>query len=496
MAYDVDDLISTARKRLEQARTSDQHNREQARLDLQFLTLQQWDESQKTAREKQTPPRPCIVADRLTAFWNQVTNEVRRAQPSPRVAPRGSGATKATAEIMEGIVRRILYDSDSQLAFTEAAKYAIGSSFGAFRMDPELVNEDTNQHEIRVSPIYDPSTVYWDPFAKRPDKSDARWCLVVNVISRTEYAERWPDAEQSAGGFTAKDADVAEWLDPNGDKESVMVAEYWCVEEVGNAVALDKASDGKMPKSRGPRKKRVVCHIIDGVQELEEPTERPGKYIPIFQVEGNSVWVNGLRYVLSLIRGARDPQRILNWQETRLIELLAVQSNAPFWLTPKQAEGHEEQLRNAPNQNHFYLPYNPDPSAPGPPQRQNAEVPIAELSQAIAMKAQELRDIIGLQAPNLGGAQSSQQSGFAIEQLRTEGDTGTYHFTANLERTLKHFCRVLMDWIPVYYDVEQEMRILKADMTEDLVTVNSQNPVQPAAGGAPYLHDLTQGNYE
>lgn len=496
MPYDPQDLISTARKRLKEAQSAEEYNREQTRIDLEFLTLQQWSESVKTAREQQNPPRPCVVSDRLTAFWNQVTNEVRKAQPSPRVAPRGGGATKETAEVIEGKVRQILYDSDSQLAFTEAAKYAIGSSIGAFELDAEIVNPDTGQQELRVLPIYDPSTIYWDPFAKRPDKSDARWCIQLTVMSRIAFEETWPDSDAAQSNFVSKDQDIGEWMDPGGDKESIMVAAYWCVETVDDAVALgDDDENPGAPKGNGKKKKRVMRHMITGSEELEKPTTRPGEWIPIFPVEGNSLWVNGKRYTSSLIRGARDPQRILNWQETKMLEMLAVQSTAPYWLTPKQAQNHEKMLQNAPNQNYFYLPFNPDPENPGPPTRQNAEAPIAELAQSIAMKTQEIKDIIGLQDPNLGKAQYANQSGFAVQQLRTEGDTATYHFTDNLSRTLKHFCRVLMAWIPFYYDLEQDLLILKADMTEDQVQINTPQPVQ-GPNGQPYQHNFKNGNYQ
>lgn len=515
MAYDPDDLISTAQKRLEQAKAADQHNRDEAETDLLFRVLKQWDESVMNDRTQADPPRPCMVVDRLSAFCNQVVNEIRQSKPSPSVGPRGDGANKETAEVIEGKVRAILYDSDSELAFQEAAKYAVCSSTGHFRLDPEMVDEDTNQQTLRVNPIFDPSTVYTDPFAKMPGKTDARWRLVINIMSRIEYKERWPNAQATASDFFDKDRAAQGWMDPSGDKESVMVAEYWCVEPIkGNPVALggededdpkewpdggtyDKAAlELRRVKPKAKQKHRVVLHIIDGVEELEPPTERPGEIIPIFTVEGESFWVKGKRYVTSLIRAARDIQRLYNWEATKEVEILAMQATSPYLVTPKQVQNHESQWQNAPNQNYFYLKYNSDPDAPGPPNRTNIEAPIQAISMAKQTTAQEIKDVIGLQDPNLGRAQSADQSGLAIQKLRSEGDLSTYHYQDNLSRTLKVFCKVLVDWLPYYHDVEEEMLILKPDMQQDLIKVNTKAPYTDPKSGKTYHHQLTKGEYE
>ena len=515
--YDLDELISTAQKRLEQARSFDGHNREEAKTDLLFRALKQWDEAVFNDRTKPgngNPPRPALVVDRLTAFTNQVVNEIRQNKAAPKVSPRGDGATKETATIYEGKVRAILYDSDSELAFDEAAKYAVCSGSGGFTLDPEVVDESTNRQELRVNPIFDPSTVYWDPFAKKPDKSDARWCIITENMSRIEFRERFPEARATAADFFDKDKSSPGWMDPNGDKQSVQVAVYWCVEKInsddvalgaefsdsdGNPRVWADGNEYEKPKllKRGKHEThRVVRHLIDGVEELEPPTERPGRRIPVFWVEGDSFWVGGVRYVTSLIRGARDNQRLYDWQVTKEVEILAMQSTSCYMVTPKQVENHESQWQEAPNQNFFYLKYNADPDAPGPPTRVNNSAPIEAMSMAKMATAQEIKDTIGLQDPNLGKAQTANQSGVAIQHLRSEGDLGTFHFSDNLARTMKGFCQVLVQWMPYYYDLEHDMDVLNEQMKESTVRVNTAQPYTDPETGQTYQHDLTKGNYK
>src|ERR1700683_1083310 len=108
LAHDDEQLISTARKRFSAAQNADKHNRAEAETDLLFRVLQQWDEATRDQRESSDPQRPCITIDRLGAFCNQVSKEVRQSKPSPRVSPRGYGATKQSADSIEGMVRAIL----------------------------------------------------------------------------------------------------------------------------------------------------------------------------------------------------------------------------------------------------------------------------------------------------------------------------------------------------------------------------------------------------
>lgn len=502
--YDVEDLISAARKHLEEAQAADSHNRTQSLIDLQFRIGQQWDETIRVSRESPGPgggpPRPCITIDRLGSFCNQVVNDIRQTKPAPSVSPRDEDSTVETAEVIEGFVRRVLYDSDSELAMMEAAKYAIISGAGGWRLDARVVDEDTNRQELVVTPIFDPSTIWWDPFSLRPDKSDARWCLAIDVISRIEFRERWPESDVATSDFTNKEW-PAEWMNPRGDGESVMIAEYWCVEtDNTNAVALgeedkDATPVVDKPKPRKPGQKRVRMHLINGVEELEPVVERPGVHIPIFWVEGDSFWVDGKRHVQSLIRSARDIQKLYNWEATKEVEFLAMQSSAPYMMTPTKVQNHEGQWQSAANTNSSYLLYNHDPLEPGPPVRTNPEAPIQAISAAKQATAQEIRDVIGIQDPSLGRAQSANQSGIAIKQLRSEGDVATYHYQDNLARTQKHFCKVLVQWIPEYYDIEQELHIMKPDMTLQTVKVNAGKTLDPDNKSVT-AHDLTTGKYE
>ena len=63
------------------------------------------------------------------------------------------------------------------------------------------------------------------------------------------------------------------------------------------------------------------------------------------------------------------------------------------------------------------------------------------------------------------GETESQQSGRALLALQRESDTGTYHFGANLGISIRHAGRIILGWIPAYYDTRRIVRVLGEDGT-------------------------------
>ncbi len=490
MPQDEQQLVTTARKRLEGAIASEQEIRREAELDLKFLIGDQWCETPYNR-----PGKP-IVINRLRAFRNQVVNDIRQNNPQVHVSPR-SGGDSDTADVLEGLVRYIQNEPDAQVAFAEAAKYAVGSSFGVFELVAEQVDEETGEHELHIEPIYDPATVYFDPAALKPDRSDSRWAIKIVILSRLEFKERWPKAELTAAGFTAQ-SDY--WMNPHGDGDHIRIAEYWCVEQAGTsnvAYGNDMTDEMKVARRKKTRGYELVKHILSGKEELEPPTLHPGKCVPLFPVYGDELWVNGKRFIGSLIRDARGIQVLYNWQANKEAETLAMAPKNPYLATPKMIENHEsewDQMNNSPKN---YVLFNVDPEAPGgKPYRDWAEPPIQAISIAKQNTASEMRDVIGLQDPSLGKQQYAGQSGKAIAQLRAQGDLSTFQYTDNLTRTMRHLGRVLLDWISFYYDTQQELAILGPDMEEKIVMVNTEQPHTDPTTGQTYHYRLDHGKYQ
>ena len=514
-AYDVDRLLSTARERLAAAQTAEKDNRVEAETDLMFKVGGKGQWNADAYQERKDKNRPALTINQLDVFSNQVNNEIRQSQPALHISPKRD-ATADTAEVLEGMARAIQYETDAELGYDMASRYAVDSGFGCLRIVTEISDAETGEQEIKIVPVYDPSTAYCDPTAKKPTREDARWWIVLDCMSKIEYRERWPDTAAEANGFWPENAEFANWMSPSKDSDSIVVAEYYCVEKIdSSAVAYGAELNDDAPEEEKAERRRksdyarvakfnrdrgldriVVKHLINGVEELEDPVPLPGEWIPIFPVYGEETWIKGVRHISSLLRNSRDAQVLYNWAATKMAETLAMASTNPYLLTPRMVMNQENAWKNINNTNSTYLLYNPDEKMPGGPQRVWSEPPIAALSAEKTQARQEIRDTIGLQDPSLGQPSFAGQSGIATNNLQRAGATATYHYQDNLKRTVKYLGKVLLFWIPFYYDTEREVRVLGEDMQAEIVRVNTPGPYTDPATGQSYQHRLDKGRYE
>ena len=82
---------------------------------------------------------------------------------------------------------------------------------------------------------------------------------------------------------------------------------------------------------------------ISGSEVLEGPKTWIGKYIPVIPVFGDEIIVNGKRYLLSLIRNAKDAQRMYNYWSSSATETVAL---APAVARVNCACGESNEARN------------------------------------------------------------------------------------------------------------------------------------------------------
>ena len=217
------DIVQEAQERLEAAWAQDRENREDAFTDLKFLAGDQWPNAIRQQREAQN--RPCLTINRLPQFVNQVANTVRMNPPAIKAIPAGGEATQELAEIYSGLFRQIQYRSNATHVFANAVYYAVACGIGHFRLVTQYVDDDAFDQEILIKRIQDPLSVFWAPGAVEPDRSDAEYCLVSELIGRKEFQKRFPDAAMT--DFAApKDLNAESGLFW-ANRDAVRVCEYW-----------------------------------------------------------------------------------------------------------------------------------------------------------------------------------------------------------------------------------------------------------------------------
>ena len=480
--------------------------------DLRFFAVDQWDDAIR--RQRETSGRPCLSTDHLAQHVRQVTGDIRLNKPSIKVRPVDSGADPETAELFTGLIRHIEQYSMASTAYTRAGANAAICGEGAFRIITQYAENDSFDQDILIRPINNALAVIWDRNASLPTMEDANHCWVLERFSEEAFKQEWPEA--STQDFEADHP--ADWVSDWYVNKTVLVAEYWCKKPKKRRLALmpdtsvqdvtdmsepeiagiverigfGMLNDGKQPgevRFRDVDGHKVVRYIVNGAEVLQGPEEWPGLFIPIIPVFGEEVWVGDNLVRRGMVRTAKDPQRMINYHNSAAVEAVALAPKAPFVGTDKQFQGYESLWETANTENHAYLPYNSDSTAPGPPQRQpGPQVPAA----FIALKQESVNDLnnaTGIHPASLG-QQSAETSGKAILARERQGDVGTFTFIDNLAIAIGYAGKQLVDLIPRIYDGERVVRILGEDDSDELIQVNALQM------DGSIKNDLSRGKYD
>jgi hypothetical protein len=498
-----EELIREAREAFEMAADAEAENRREALEDLRFARLgEQWPEAVR--RERERDGRVVLTINRLPAFIRQVVNDARQNKPAIAVHPVDSGADPDTAEVFNGLIRHIEQSSDAEVAYDTALDFAVTGGFGYFRINTRYAADDGFDQDLAIERVSNPFSIYGDPESTAADSSDWNTAFVVDSLPRAAFEARWKGAEPMNWAGGEYGALHGPWLD--GDR--VMIAEWWRRERVektilalsdGQVVAQDVYAAqramfdalGVRPIGR-PRKTasfKVTQRLITGAEVLET-VDWAGRYIPIVPVYGEELMVDGRRRLRSLVRDAKDPQRMFNYWRSASTELVALAPKAPF-IGPKGAfETDGAKWATANVQSHAYIEYD----GMMPPQRQPfAGVPAGALQEAMNA-SDDMKAIMGLYDASLG-ARSNETSGRAIMARQREGDVSTYHYIDNLSRAIRHAGRILLDLIPKVYATARVVRVLGPDGLAQNVGVGGGRAGEQLKSVAR-IYDLAAGTYD
>lgn len=497
MAKDKDE-IKEALEAFKQAVDAEADNRKCALDDLKFARLgEQWPDAVK--RQRELEGRPCLTNNRLPSFIRQVVNDSRMNKPQIRIHPVDSYADPDTAEVIGGLIRNIEYASNADVAYDTAIESAVSMGFGYWRIKTEYASDTSFDQEIRICRIANPFTVYGDPDSTEADSSDWNTAFISDLMPLAEFKRKYPQAEQTSTAFD-DDAIDANWR----EERNVRVAEWWTREEVdatllmlsnGIAVFEDdyqrqidiyQAAGLDVVADRISKRCKVKQRILTGAEILER-NDWAGKYIPIVPVYGDEVNVEGKRHFLSLIRHAKDPQRMYNYWRTASTELVALAPKAPFIGPAGAFDSDRAKWETANTASHPFIEFDGQMM---PARQPFAGVPAGALQEALSA-SDDMKSIMGLYDASLG-ARSNETSGKAIMARQREGDISTFHFIDNNIRAIRHTGRILVDLIPKIYTDERIIRVLGEDGSSREVTINGQYEQK----GKILMHDIGTGTYD
>lgn len=533
-------LVQQAITRWHTANNAEDPLRKEALEDKQFRNLQQWPEDIKASRSERGRERPCLTIDQIGEPIRQICNRQKEAKPSIQINPVSNGANEDGAEVRQGLIRRIEVDSHASSARAWAFEDAVTCGFGYYRIKTEFVYQGQGEvdgpalfdQQIRIESIENNLSVYCDPAAVRPDRRDARYYLIVSDLPKDEYERLYPESQVAS----LEDLrGLGDDMDPDWFPEGkIRVAEYYYKEFTKRKLALlsnGQVVDAKDAKTlmselikQTPgqaltvvREREVESHVvkwalINGVEVLDEK-DWPGQFIPIIPVFGERLNVNGQRTYRGIVRAARDPQRMYNYNNSALVEEMALAPKAKVIMAEGQDEDHEEQWRQANVRNFPYLTYKPTTligNMVPPPQVAQFTDPakIQSIVIAINQNKTDLRSTTGWYDATDPNRKNTDQSGKAILARQQSQAQGSVNYLDNLHWAIIFEAECVLDLLPKIYDRPgRVVEILTGEndtrkpvvLNQPFVEGQDGQPMpgddQQLAAGIATLYDLTAGQY-
>ena len=486
-----DDLVDRVTKLARAANDYWHEIYQKALEDLKFLSDDdgaQWDSRAYAARLE--VGRPALTVDQLSQFINQVSNNIRANTPTINIIPSDQQASKEVAEVIKGRIKDIEYNSNADDAYDNAANSAIRCSIGWIRLTHDWAGGLNFDQRIKIERVVNPFSILLDPASIEPDGSDANWVLVIDQLTADEFSERFPSADPIS--FSVDEASA----DEHGDK-CVRVVEFFEVVkkpyEIGQTAegVVEEVVPGKAyVRTRKSERRSVRRCFLSGSAVLEEGAF-PGEHLPIIPVYGEESWEGDKRRIFSLIRRAKDPQRLYNYWKTMEAEMLqrapkavaiapggTTEDYADDWKYPEKAAVLRYNAKQAPNGQFL-----PPPSLTNPP-----PIPAGYVNAA-ASASGDIKATMGLYNAYLGQG-SNETSGVAIQARKIEGDRAVYHFGDNLVRSITQVGRVIVSMLGQLESQPMVVSILGEDGEQKAVGINGV-----VVDGQEQSYFLQQGQY-
>jgi hypothetical protein len=509
------EIFEEARDRLQIALDAEFENRTRAKTAILFREgIGHWDSDYVTSASQETPELTINLTDALV---RRVVNNIKQQRPRGKAHPMGDGADVESAEVINGIGRHVEYRSEASVAYDTAADCSVTGGWGYARLVAEFVAPDSFDKDLRILPIRNVFTVYFDPGAVMPAGQDAMWCLVSTRMKRIEYKRQYPQMDNTEWNDSGRDEASEEWE----DKEEVRLAEYFRITEKSETLYRIERMDGteytcfesqlapqidlsakgeRIAEKRDSLRRRVEWFRLNGTRVVDREI-LPGSFIPIFRCEGNVADVDGKVMRRGMVESMMDPQRMVDYGETAKIKRLGISTQAKYIAAAGQVVGHPE-WEDSNTVPHMVLTYEPvtittaQGEVPLPPPQ---AIPPAQVEAGFTEFVQGMRTnlmaVAGMPSEPGADTQGTVVSGKAIQKRQGYSDQSHFQYYDNLTLMIAQLWRVMLEWIPHYFSEERMQRIIGEDGTPEMVKINERVNDDPG-GVARVKNDLSVGRYD
>ncbi|MCG3463446.1 portal protein [Xenorhabdus bovienii] len=516
MAENTNSRLEAILQRFDEDWTTSEEARTEARNDLFFSRVSQWDDW----LNKYTTLQYRGQFDVVRPVVRKLVAEMRQNPIDVMYRPKES-ANPDSADVLMGMYRTDMRHNTAKTSVNIAVREQIECGVGAWRLVTDYEDQDptSNNQVIRRVPIHGAcSHVIWDGNSQQMDKSDAKHCTIIHSLSKngwTAFAEEFGLDGDDIPSFQSPNTWVFPWFTQN----TIHVAEYYEVEEKKELVfiyqdplsgepvsyfkreikdVIDELADKGMVKigERKVKRRRVYKTILSCSAVLKDRELIAGEHIPIVPVFGEWGFVDDKEVYEGVVRLTKDGQRLRNMIMSFNADIVArtPKKKPIFW--PEQIAGYEYMYSGTDDYPYYLMNKTDENNGDMPTQpiayMDNPEVPQANAYMLeAATNAVKSVATVGVDSEAVNGNQVAFDT---INQLNMRSDLETYVFQDNLSTAMRRDGEIYASIVNDIYDVPRNVVMTLPDGSEKDVQVMSE-VVDLMTGQRAVLNDV-RGRYE
>lgn len=512
---DTNDRLDDILGKFDRDWTASEEARTEAKNDLFFSRVSQWDDW----LTKYTTLQYRGQFDIVRPVVRKLVAEMRQNPIDVLFRPKDNADPNA-AEILMGMYRTDMRHNTAKTSVNVAVKEQIECGIGAWRIVTEYEDEDptSNNQIIRRVPIHEAcSHVIWDANAKQQDKSDAKHVTVISALSQDgweSFAEEFGLDATDIPSFQSPN----DWLFPWMTNNVIHIAEYYEVVEkkeiafiyedplTGEPVSyfkrdiqnvIDMLADRGMKKigERKIKRCRVYKTILSSSAILKDKQLIAGEHLPIVPVFGEWGFVEDKEVYEGIVRLTKDGQRLRNMIMSFNADIVARNPRKKPIFYPEQIEGYEYMYSGDADypyylQNRTYESSNDLPlGAVG--YLDDPEIPPAN-QYALQAASDAVQQVADLGVDN--SAANGQVAFDTVNQLNMRSDLQTFVFQDNLATAMRRDGEIYASMVSDIYDVPRTVTMTLPDGEEKTVQTMT-SVVDIASGQTVVLNDIS-GRFE
>lgn len=461
-------------------------------------------------RRLDSQKRPRYTFDKITPVIETMMADIEDMDFGCNVKPEGSGADKDLALTYEGMIRTIQNNSHADKVFRDATRRLMRRGFDAWMVRAKYLDPWSFEQDLIITPIPNAINRVWTSNTKKnADSSDSDVAYVLSSMSPAAYKEKWPegsaisiddfDEDQNFDNYQPEVVTIAERFFRKKEKVEVVQmnnGEVHKVDENYENIVDELAAQGIREVNRKTVDDfRWYYTVFDGggILETEKPTVF--KSNPVVTVYGNyeHIGQNSKETFSGIVMKLLDAQRVHNYAKSREIEEGALAPRSKWWMTKKQAAGHEDQISRMNISADPVQFYNPDKEVPAP--YYSATAPsnphLVQLSGQMAEDVKEQANVFSAMQGDFAARMSEDTVRMQIDR----GTASTRKWVNAIINGIRRTCEILVETIPEVYDTKRQFMITGLDGSEEQVVLNEEI-LDTQSNQMVKKNDLNRGKYK